>query len=124
MRPVRKKPYQEHTFSLSIFHLSLMLTVFSTSRWNTFLDCASLLKSCKLLPHTHYGRASLLGISSQIHDHHNDGKPQEYDLFEMAHLELAHHFFFLHYVGVLKAHRRYHSNFILQETRDIGSTLT
>ena len=42
----------------------------------------------------------------------------------MAHLKLAHHFFFLHYVGVLTVQKRYHSNFILQDTLAIGPTLT
>jgi hypothetical protein len=40
-----------------------------------------LVKSSKLLLHIPNGRAFLLGISSHIHDHHNDGKPPEYDLF-------------------------------------------
>ena len=109
MRPVKDKPYQDHTFSLSIFHLSLMMMILITSRWNTFLDCSSLVKTCKLLPHTHMGepliwegihismnllvedlqtappyssaRASSLGMSSYIHDHPEDGKLQAYDLF-------------------------------------------
>ena len=74
-----------------------------------FLDCSSLVKTCKLLPHTHmgepllweglhismnllvedlqtappysYARASSLGMSSYIHDHPEDGKLQAYDLF-------------------------------------------
>jgi hypothetical protein len=33
------------------------------------------------------------GASSHIYDHHMDGKFQAYDLFEMAHFELALHFF-------------------------------
>ena len=109
MRPVKGKTYQDHTFALSIFHLSLMMTILITSRWNTFLDCSSLVKTCKLLPHTHmgepllweglhismnlivedlqtvppysYARASYLGKSSYIHEHPEDGKLQAYDLF-------------------------------------------
>ena len=42
----------------------------------------------------------------------------------MAHLELAPHFFFLHYVGALKVHKGYHTNFILQDTLVIGPNLT
>ena len=37
MRPVREKTYQDHTFALSIFYLSLMMTILFTSRWNSFL---------------------------------------------------------------------------------------
>ena len=37
MIPIKGKPYQDHTFSLSIFHLSLMMTILFTSRWNSFL---------------------------------------------------------------------------------------
>ena len=98
-----------------------MMTILITSRWNTFLDCSILVKTCKLLPHTHmgesllweglhismnllvedlqtappysYARASSLGMFSFIHDHPKDGKLQAYDLFDMAHLDLALHFF-------------------------------
>ena len=106
MRPVKGKTYQDHTFALSIFHLSLMMTILITSRWNTFLDCSSFVKTYKLLPHTHmgepllweglhismnllvedlqiapphsYGRASYLGTSSYINDPHEDGKLHAY----------------------------------------------
>ena len=37
-----------------------------------------------------------------------DGKSQSKDLFEMAHLELALHFFILHHVDVLKLNFRAH----------------
>jgi hypothetical protein len=33
-----------------------------------------------------------------------DGKLQAHDPIEMAHLELAHHFFFLPYVDILRDH--------------------
>jgi hypothetical protein len=53
---------------------------------------------------------TLLGISSHIHDHNMDANLQAYDLFEKAHLKLAHHLFFLHYVDILKVYMGY--NFI------------
>jgi hypothetical protein len=43
-----------------------------------------------------------------------DDKFQAYDLFDMSHLELAHHFFFLHYVDVLKIHMRDHLIFFFK----------
>ena len=43
-----------------------------------------------------------------------DGKIQANDLFEMAHLELTHHFFCLHLVDVLKIHMRAHSIFFFK----------
>src|SRR4051812_48817457 len=52
MKLVKCKPYQDHTFSFILFHLSLMMAILFTSRWSTFLDCASLVKTCKLLPIT------------------------------------------------------------------------
>ena len=110
MRPVKGKTYQDHTFSLRI-HLSYMKTILSSSSWNTFLDCARLLLLGEVLrlalPYS-YGRDSHLTISSHIHDHHKDGNLQAYDPFEMAHLELILHFFFLYFVGVLKVPMRYH----------------
>jgi hypothetical protein len=50
------------------------------------LDCACLIKCCELFPHTPLWDSLL---SAHIHDHHMDGMLQEYDLFEMDHLELA-----------------------------------
>ena len=43
-----------------------------------------------------------------------DGKLQAYDLFELAHLELALHFFILHHVDVLKLNLRAHFIFIFK----------
>ena len=43
-----------------------------------------------------------------------DGKLQAHDLFEMVHLELALHFFFLYLVDVLKIHMRAHSIFFFK----------
>ena len=43
-----------------------------------------------------------------------DGKSQSKDLFEMAHLELALHFFILHHVDVLKLTLRAHFIFIFK----------
>ena len=43
-----------------------------------------------------------------------DGKGQSKDLFEMAHLELALHFFILHHVDVLKLNLRAHFIFIFK----------
>jgi hypothetical protein len=54
------------------------------------------------------------GASSHIYDHHMDGKFQAYDLFEMAHFELAHHFFFLHNIDLLNIHVRSHSIFFFK----------
>jgi hypothetical protein len=79
-----------------------MTTILTSTRWNAFLACACLTKSCGLLPHNPPWESFFFGASSHIHDHHMDGKTQAKDLFEMAHLELAHHFFILHHVDVLK----------------------
>jgi hypothetical protein len=43
-----------------------------------------------------------------------DGKLQANDLFEMAYLELALHFFILHHVDVLKLNLRSHFIFIFK----------
>ena len=43
-----------------------------------------------------------------------DGKIQAYDIFEIAHLELALHFFILHHVDVLKLNLRAHFIFIFK----------
>ena len=43
-----------------------------------------------------------------------DGKLQAYDLFELAHLELALYFFILHHVDVLKLTLRAHFIFIFK----------
>jgi hypothetical protein len=45
-----------------------MMTVLSPSSWNTFLDLACLVKSCKLLPYTPLWEILSLSISSHIHD--------------------------------------------------------
>jgi hypothetical protein len=44
---------------------------------------------CRLLPHTPLWESSFFGASSYIHEHHMNGKFEAYDLFELAHLELA-----------------------------------
>jgi hypothetical protein len=49
-----------------------------------------------------------------------DGKVQAHELFDMVHLELALHFFFLRYVDVLKVHMRY----VLEDIIDLGTTLS
>jgi hypothetical protein len=64
------------------------------------------MKSCGLLSHTPLWKILFFSISSHIHDHHMDRKIKEGDLYEIAHLELAHHFFFLHLVDALKIHMR------------------
>ena len=102
------------------------MTLLSSSTWNTFLDCArSLLlgEVLRIAPPYSYGRDSLFGISSHIHDHHKDGKIQAFDPFEMAYLELALHFFFL-YHGCLEGTHEISLHLILQDTLAIGSTLS
>ena len=68
-----------------------MMTLLSSSSWNTFLDCARLLLLGEVLrigPPYSYGRDALLGMSLHHHDHHMDGKLQAYDLSEMSILNL------------------------------------
>jgi hypothetical protein len=72
------------------------------------------MKSCGLLPHNPPWESIFFGTSSHIHDHHMDGKLQANDLLEMAHLELALHFFILHHVDVLKLTLRDHFIFIFK----------
>ena len=69
-----------------------MTTILTSTRWNAFLACACLTKSCRLLPHKPPWESFFFGTSSHIHDHHMETKTQAKDLFEMAHLELALHF--------------------------------
>ena len=57
------------------------MTVLTATRWNAFLDCACLMKTCEMLPHTPLWESFFFGASSYIHDHHLDGKLQAYDLF-------------------------------------------
>jgi hypothetical protein len=52
---------------------------------------------------------ALLKCMSHIHDPLLDNKLQSYDLFDMAHLELALHFLYLDSVDVLNIHLRSHS---------------
>jgi hypothetical protein len=72
------------------------------------------MKSYELLPHTPLWESFFFGASSHIHDHHIDDKLQAYDLFELAHLELALHFFILYHVDVLKLTLRAHFIFIFK----------
>jgi hypothetical protein len=71
------------------------------------------MKSCGL-PHTPLLESFFFGSFSYIHDHHIGGKLQAYDLFKMAHLELAHHLLFLPYVDVLKIHMIAHYIFFFK----------
>jgi hypothetical protein len=71
-----------------------MMTILTESRWNTFYDCACLIKYCGLLPHTSLWESLLFGICLHIHDQHIDGKLHSYDVFEMDPLELGLHLFF------------------------------
>ena len=98
-----------------------MMTILTSSRWNAFLDCACLVKSCELLPHTPLWERLSLGTSSPIHDYHMDGKLQAHELFDMAQLETcastwssSNHFFYLHNDDVLKVHMRAHSIFFFK----------
>ena len=111
MRPVKGKTYQDHTFALSIFHLSLMMTILITSRWNIILDCSSLAKTCKLLPHTPM-REPLIWASLHISiitlrmvsfKHMISSKCSSWTCTS-----------FLHYVDVLKIHIRAHSIFVFK----------
>ena len=117
MRPVRRKPYQDHTFALRIFHLRLMMTILSTSRWNAFLDCSWLLKSCELLPHTPLWGNLSLGISSHIHDHTKNAKLKHMISSRCSSWTCAltwstsNHFFFLHRDDVLKLTMNAHTIF-------------
>ena len=64
-----------------------MMTILSSSRWNTFLDCARLHllgEVLQIAPPYSYERVSPLGMSSHHHDHHIDDKLQAYDLSEMS----------------------------------------
>ena len=110
-----------------------MMTILSSSSWNTFLDCARLLlldedsTSSPILnmekPH--------LGTSSHIHYHQIYGKLQAYSLFEMSILNL--HFVLINLVSFLltswwwclEGKHDYSLNLlILQDMLAIGSTLT
>ena len=64
-------------------------------------------------PIHHYGRDSSSAYV-HIHDLHMDGKLKACDLFKMVHLEVALHFFFLHYVDVLKTLMRAHFIFFFK----------
>ena len=89
MRPVRRKPYQDHTFALRIFHLSLMMTILSTSRWNAFLDCSWLVKSCELLPpYSIMGEPFFRHIFTYPWSHKRCQASSIWSLLD-AHLELA-----------------------------------
>ena len=101
-----------------------MMTILTSSRWNAFLDWARLLllhEDLRSAPPYSYGRDSLLGTSSHIHDYHMDGKLQAPELFDMAQLETcastwssSNHFFYLHNDDVLKVHMRAHSIFFFK----------
>ena len=74
-----------------------------------------------IAPPYSYGRDSLLGISSHIHDHHKDGKLQAYDPFEMAHLDLALHFFVLSLsCWCLEGTHEISLHLVIQDTLSIG----
>ena len=112
MRPARKKPYQDQTLILCIpleLDDDLDRNKMERLSWLCLLD-----EVLRVLPHNPLWESFLFGASSHIHDHHMDGKLQAYDLFDMSHLELAHHFFFLHYVDVLKIHMRAHLIFFFK----------
>jgi hypothetical protein len=73
-----------------------MMTVLTATRWDAFLDYVCLMKYCELLPHTSLWESFFFSASSHIHEHNMNGKLlQAYDLFELAPLELAPHFFLL-----------------------------
>jgi hypothetical protein len=80
------------------------MTILTTTRWNTFLDCDCLTKCCGLLPHNPSWKSFFFDASSHINDNHRDDKLQAHDFLWMAHLELSHHFFFLPYVDILRDH--------------------
>jgi hypothetical protein len=52
-----------------------MMTVLTATRWNAFLDCACLTKSCGLLPHNPPWESFFFSASSHNHDHHVDCSP-------------------------------------------------
>ena len=106
MRPARKKPYQDQTLILRIpleLDDDLDRNKMERLSWLCLLD-----EVLRVLPHNPLWESFFFDACSHIHDHHMDGKLQAYDIFELAHLELAPHFFFLHYVDVLKLHMRAH----------------
>jgi hypothetical protein len=80
MRPIRRKPYQEHTFALRIplelYDDRLVLLKLEHLSWSCLLG-----ESCELLPHTLLWERLSISISSLIHDHDIYGKLQAYDLF-------------------------------------------
>ena len=53
-----------------------MMTILTATRWNAFLDCACLTKSCGLLPHNPPWESFFFGAPSHINDHHMDDKPK------------------------------------------------
>ena len=52
-----------------------MMTILTSTRWNAFLACACLTKSCRLLPHKPPWESFFFGASSHKHDHHVDCSP-------------------------------------------------
>jgi hypothetical protein len=64
-----------------------MMTILIFSSGNIFLECACLVKTRNLLPHTPLWESLFFGTSSLVHYHQMDGKLQAYDFFETAHLE-------------------------------------
>ena len=64
-----------------------MMMILASSGWTTFLDCVGLMKTSWLLPHTHYGWATLQHIFT------SPLPPQwtasfKYDIFVLIHLNL------------------------------------
>jgi hypothetical protein len=49
----------------------------------------------RIAPHNPLWERLFFGAYSHIHVQYMDGKLQAYDLFEITHLKLAHHFFSL-----------------------------
>ena len=52
-----------------------MMMILTATRWNAFLACACLTKSCGLLPHNPPWESFFFGASSHNHDHHVDCSP-------------------------------------------------
>jgi hypothetical protein len=80
MRPVRKKPYQEHTFSLHIpLELDddgLVALKLEHLSWSCLLG-----EVLQIAPHTLLWERLSLSMPSHIHEQNIDGKLQAYDIF-------------------------------------------